>query len=131
MSGKEFRVPDYLGHMIEAIDRIEVYVGGMDRAAFGASNLVVDAVIRNIEIIGEASNKVLKHDPAFVAAHPNIPWKFSYRMRSIVAHDYFKVDLDLVWATIKTDLPVMRQDVRALLDGFDPQNRPSAPPSRM
>ncbi len=129
MSGKELRVPDYLGHMIEAIDRIEVYVGWMDRAAFGASNLVVDAVIRNIEIIGEASNKVLKHDPAFVAAHPNIPWKFSYKMRSIVAHDYFKVDLDIVWATIKSDLPAMRQDIQILLDGLDPRDRLSAPPS--
>jgi uncharacterized protein with HEPN domain len=131
MSGKELRVPDYLGHMIEAIDRIELYVSGMDRDAFGASNLVVDAVIRNIEIIGEASNKVLKYDPEFVASHANVPWKFSYKMRSIVAHDYFKVDLDIVWATIKTDLPMMRQDVQALLDGFDPQNKPSVPRSRM
>ena len=131
MTGKELRVPDYLGHMIEAIDRIADYVSGMDRDAFGASNLVVDAVIRNIEIIGEASNKVLKHDPAFVAAHPNVPWKFSYRMRRIVAHDYFKVDLDIVWATIKSDLPAMRQDVQALLDGFISQDKPSLPRSRM
>lgn len=63
MSGKELRVPDYLGHMIEAIDRIATYIDGMSRDAFGASNLVVDAVIHNIEIVGEASNKVLKHDP--------------------------------------------------------------------
>ncbi len=122
MSGKELRVPDYLRHMIEAIDRIETYLSGTDRGAFGASSLVVDAVIRNLEIVGEASNKVLKHDPAFVAAHPNVPWKFSYRMRSILAHDYFKVDLDIVWATIKNDLPVMRQNVQALLDGFGPQD---------
>ena len=131
MSGKELRVPDYLGHMIEAIDRIESYIGDMDRDAFGASNLVVDAVIRNIEIIGEASNKVLKHDPAFVKQHPNVPWKFSYKMRSIVAHDYFKVDLDIVWATIKTDLPTMRQDLQALLDEFDKPGQPSVPRPRM
>jgi uncharacterized protein with HEPN domain len=123
MSRKELRVPDYLGHMIEAIDRIAVYVEGMDREAFRASNLVVDAVIRNIEIIGEASNKVLKHDPDFVSANPHVPWKFSYRMRSIVAHDYFKVDLDIVWATINNDLPKMRLDVQSLLDGFGPQSR--------
>jgi uncharacterized protein with HEPN domain len=50
---------------------------------------------------------------------------------SIVAHDYFKVDLDIVWATIKSDLPAMRQDVQALLDGFISQDKPSLPRSRM
>ena len=61
MSGKDLRLPDYLGHIIEAIDRIESYLVGMDKAAFCASKLFTDAVIRNIEVIGEASNNVRKH----------------------------------------------------------------------
>lgn len=60
-----------------------------------------------------------------------MPWKFSYKMRSIVAHDYFKVDLDIVWATIKTDLPLMRQDLQTLLDEFNKPDRPSMQSPRM
>jgi uncharacterized protein with HEPN domain len=116
MNLKEQRLPDYLGHMVEAMDRIESYVGDMDKAAFSANRLVVDAVIRNIEIIGEASNKVRKNHRAFADAHPEVPWQGSYEMRSVVAHDYFKVDLDIVWGTITNDLPGMRGDVQALLD---------------
>jgi uncharacterized protein with HEPN domain len=70
MSGKEQRLPDYLGHMIEAIDRIESYIGDMDKAAFCENTLVVDAVIRNIKVIGEASNRVHKHHREFADAHP-------------------------------------------------------------
>lgn len=116
MSGKEQRLPDYLSHIVEAIDRIETYIGGMDKAGFSASSLVVDAVIRNIEVIGEASNKVRKHHRAFADAHSEVPWQGSYEMRSVVAHDYFKVDLDIVWDTIKNDLPGMRLNVQVLLD---------------
>ncbi|WP_063909713.1 DUF86 domain-containing protein [Burkholderia ubonensis] len=77
--------------------------------------IVIDAVIRNIEVIGEASNKVRKHHRAFADAHPEVPWQGCYEMRSVVAHDYFKVDLDIVWETIKNDLPGMRRDVQAPL----------------
>ncbi|WP_321869555.1 HepT-like ribonuclease domain-containing protein [Burkholderia ubonensis] len=73
MKGKEQRLPDYLGHMVEAIDRIETYVGAMNKAGFVANTLVIDAVIRNIEVIGEASNKVRKHHRAFADAHPEVP----------------------------------------------------------
>jgi uncharacterized protein with HEPN domain len=126
MSGKEQRLPDYLGHMVEAIDRIESYIGDMDRSAFCASKLVVDAVIRNVEVIGEASNKVRKHHRSFADAHPEVPWQGSYEMRSVVAHDYFKVDLDIVWDTIKNDLPTMRQAVKTLLDALLAQHKPAA-----
>lgn len=61
MIEKVQRLPDYLGHIVEAINRIEEYVAGLDRSAFISNKLVVDAVIRNIEVIGEASNKVRRH----------------------------------------------------------------------
>lgn len=116
MNGKEQRLPDYLSHIVEAIDRIETYIGGMDKTAFSRNKLVIDAVIRNIEVIGEASNKVRKHHRAFADEHSEVPWRGSYEMRSVVAHDYFKVDLDIVWDTIKNDLSGMRRDIQALLD---------------
>ena len=90
MNRKEQRLPDYLEHMTEAIDRIEEYTSGMDRATFSATKLVIDGVIRNIAVLGEASNKVRKHHRAFADAHPEVPWQGAYEMRSVVAHDYFK-----------------------------------------
>ena len=70
-----------------------------------------DAVIRNIEIIGEASNNIEKHYPEFAAANPELPLVSAYEMRNTVAHGYFKVDLEIVWKTIHSDLPRLYQQV--------------------
>ena len=102
---KTLRVPDYLGHILEAIKRIESYISDMDEAAFLSSNLVQDAVIRNIEIIGEASNNILRVAPDFAAQHHNIPWHVMYAMRNRVSHGYDKVDFEMVWKTLRDDLP--------------------------
>lgn len=110
---KALRVPDYLGHILEAIERIEEYVSDMDEMAFLASKLVQDAVIRNIEIIGEASNNIQRVDPAFAAQHENIPWQVMYAMRNRVSHGYDKVDFEMVWKTICTDLPDLYKLVKA------------------
>jgi len=98
------RVPDYLGHILKAIERIVRYTEGMDEAAFLGNELVQDAVIRNIEIIGEASNNVLRVAPEFAARHGQIPWQVMYTMRNRVSHGYDKVDLEIVWNTIQGDL---------------------------
>lgn len=111
---KALRVPDYLGHALNAIERIARYTEGMDAAAFLNSELVQDAVIRNIEIIGEASNNILRVDPAFAAAHDGIPWQTLYAMRNRVSHGYDKVDLEIVWKTIQGDLPTLYQQMHAL-----------------
>jgi uncharacterized protein with HEPN domain len=102
---KSLRVPDYLGHILNAIDRIWRYTANMDELAFLSSELVQDAVIRNIEIIGEASNNIQRVDPAFAAKHDDIPWLVMYTMRNRVSHGYDKVDFEIVWKTIQGDLP--------------------------
>lgn len=112
------RLADYLSHILEAIERIRGYVLGMDEAAFKASQLVQDAVIRNLEVIGEASKCVEKHHPDFSAAHPELPLAPAYQMRNAVAHGYFKIDLAIVWQTIQRDLPGLYlrvQDAQARL----------------
>jgi uncharacterized protein with HEPN domain len=78
--------------------------------------LVQDAVIRNFEIIGEASNNIEKHYPDFAVAHPELPLSFAYQMRNAVAHGYFKVDFEIVWRTIHRDLPDLHKQVRELAD---------------
>jgi uncharacterized protein with HEPN domain len=77
--------------------------------------LVQDAVIRNIEVIGEASRRIQLTHPAFTLAHPELPVAAAYQMRNAVAHGYFAVDLDIVWSTIRADLPALRDRVQKLL----------------
>lgn len=113
------RLAGYLRHITEAIERIERYTEDMDEAAFLDNQLVQDAVIRNLEIIGEASNNIEKHHPEFALAHPELPLSFAYQMRNAVAHGYFKVDHEIVWRTIRRDLPRLYQQVCDLAE-----NRP-------
>lgn len=109
------RTADYLQHMAQAIDNIQSYTVGMDAASFKADRKTQDAVIRNLEIIGEACNNVVKNDPAFAQAHPAMPWGFAYEMRNALAHGYFKVDLDIVWATVNADLPGLKVQLASLM----------------
>ncbi|WP_370565983.1 DUF86 domain-containing protein [Cupriavidus sp. UME77] len=96
------------------MDRIARYTEDMDEEVFLGNEMAQDAVIRNIEIIGEASHNVEDHYPEFAAAHPEVPLAFAYQMRNAVAHGYFKVDLEIVWKTIQNDLPGLYQQVRRL-----------------
>lgn len=108
------RTADYLQHLAQAIDNIQSYTVGMDAAGFKADRKTQDAVIRNLEIIGEACNNVVKNDPAFAQAHSGMPWGFAYEMRNALAHGYFKVDLDIVWATVTSDLPGLKAQLATL-----------------
>ena len=87
----------------------------MAEMAFLASKLVQDAVIRNIEIIGEASNNIQRVDPVFAAQHAEIPWQVMYAMRNRVSHGYDKVDFEMVWKTICNDFPDLYKLVKAAL----------------
>lgn len=74
-----------------------------------------DAVIRNLEVLGEASHNIEKHHPAFAASHAELPLAFAYQMRNALAHGYFTVDLEIVWRTVQRDLPRLLPQVQALL----------------
>lgn len=112
----KLRIPEYLRHILEAIQRIERYTEDMAETEFLASEMVQDAVIRNIEIMGEAANNIRQHHSEFAAQYPEIPWEDIYWMRNRVAHGYFKVDMELVWKTIRMDLPGLAEQMRVLID---------------
>lgn len=112
MSRDQQRLADYLAHILEAIERIYRYTEDMDEPAFLHNLLVQDAVIRNVEIIGEASNNIEKHYPEFASNHPDLPLAFAYQMRNAVAHGYFSVDFEIVWKTIQRDLPDFASKIR-------------------
>ena len=111
MSAEPLRFLDYLDHILISIGRIEDYTAGLDKESFLASALIQDAVVRNFEVIGEASRNIGRLNSEFVANNPEIPFSFAYDMRNVLAHAYHKVDLDLLWKTLKTDLPSFKQQI--------------------
>lgn len=85
-----------------AIAKIERYTSGLDHDSFVADERTVDAVVRNLEIIGEAA----RHVPdAFASAHPEVPWKRIAGLRNRIVHNYFGVDLEIIWQILQSDLP--------------------------
>ncbi|MCX2863582.1 DUF86 domain-containing protein [Paucibacter sp. PLA-PC-4] len=118
MSRHPQRLSDYLGHILDAIDRILRYTADLDEAGFLASEMVQDAVIRNFEIVGEACRNIERHCESFALAHPELPLAVAYEMRNALAHGYFSVDLRIVWKTIHADLPHLQNLVRTLKQGL-------------
>ena len=109
------RLPECLGHIVQAIDRVHRYVEDMVELTFLQDEKTQDAVIRNFEVIGEASNNIKKYHPDFVLQHPGVPLNFAYEMRNALAHGYFKIDFEVVWTTIHADLPKLRAQIAALI----------------
>ena len=105
--------------IIDAIARIRSYTAGLTEDSFLQSPLVQDAVIRNLEVIGEACRNILRHHAEFAAAHSDVPWRSPYEMRNALTHGYFTIDLVWTWATIQGDLPAFELQMRALQRGLD------------
>ncbi|MBF0415990.1 MAG: DUF86 domain-containing protein [Magnetococcales bacterium] len=98
------RIHDYSEHISEAIERIDRYVLGMTETNFLAEEKTQDAVIRNLEIIGEAAHNMGRYHPVFAAEHPQVPWAILYALRNRLSQGYYKVDLELLWRVIHCDL---------------------------
>lgn len=114
------RLPDYLQHILQAIARIQRYVSGQTIESFRGDERTQDAVIRNIEVIGESPRNIQRHHPAFADTHLDVPWAVMVGMRNRVSHGYFAIDWDLIWATVQGDLPTLQEQVQELLDANTP-----------
>lgn len=108
------RIPDYLEHLLEALKRIFDYVGDIDEIGFLTNALIQDAVLRNLEIIGEASNKLVRYHDEFIKKYPDVPWEDMYWMRNRISHGYFSIDFEIIWKTIEQDLPVLEEQIQAI-----------------
>jgi len=98
--------------ILDAINKILVHTADLDLGAFIGDGWTVDAVLRNLTVIGEAA----RHVPdEVVAAHPDLPWSEMRDMRNIVVHEYFGVDPAIIWRTIREDLPPLVPQLEALL----------------
>lgn len=101
----------YLEHILEALDRIQQYTAD-GRDAFMASSMIQDAVVRNLEIVGEATKRITKR---LRDRHPDIPWKQAAGLRDVLSHDYMSIDLTIVWNVIDSHLAALRAAISSLL----------------
>jgi uncharacterized protein with HEPN domain len=123
---KPHRVQDYLEHMVQATERAIRYLEPFRTVeAFAQNERIQDAIIRNIEIIGEAARHIQRQHPQFITAHPEVPWLDMSNMRNKMIHNYFDVSLKVVWSTVKKDLPHLKQQADTLLAEYRKQNPPS------
>ncbi len=112
---RESRSRAFLVDIREAARRVVIYTEGMEYDDFLQDLKTQDAVIRNLEIIGEA----VKNIPDEMRAEaPNIPWKSIAAMRDKLIHHYFGVNLDIVWSVIRKDLPTLVEAVEALVSSL-------------
>lgn len=110
---KDARV--YLVHMLERIKRIQAYIQP-GRDAFFSEILIQDAVIRNLEIIGEAARKIGED---YRVAHPEFQWKGMTGLRNILIHDYEEVDLEKVWQLVTGELSPLKTAIEKILPPLD------------
>lgn len=103
---------DYVQDIIDSIRDVESFVKGMSFEEFRKDRKTINAVVRSIEVIGEASKRI----PASITAdYPNVPWKKMAGMRDKLIHEYFGIDLEILWQVAKEDLKSIRPAIRLIL----------------
>ncbi|MFQ5852863.1 MAG: DUF86 domain-containing protein [Candidatus Binatia bacterium] len=112
MSSKR-RDPDYFSDILEAMQRIISYTGGLSYEQFMEDRRTQDAVVRNIEVIGEAVKRL---SSSLKKQHPTIPWKDMAGMRDKVIHDYFGINYDIVWTVTSEEIPKLVPSVTSVLE---------------
>lgn len=102
----------YLFDILESCKKIISYTKGKTEREFANDKKTIDAVIRNIEIIGEAASKIPKKEREKIQ---QIPWKEVVAMRNKVVHEYFDVNVPIVWETIQADIPTLKKNIQNAL----------------
>lgn len=102
----------FIKHIQESIEQIEKYTQGLSYGEFCASQQIQDAVVRRFEIIGEAMKNIPE---GFKKQHHEIAWREISSMRDILIHEYFGVNMEIVWDTAKKDIPKLKKQIVKLL----------------
>lgn len=103
-----------IADILDAISAILEFTRGMDHDAFAGDRKTLDAVLRNMTVIGEAASRV---PDEVVAGHPEIPWRDMRDMRNILVHEYFGVSTEILWDTVQANLPPLVAPLQTILHG--------------
>lgn len=106
----------YIDDILEAVERIEKYVEGLSFEDFSKDNKTVDAIVRNFEIIGEATKRIPMETKKKI---PQIPWRMMAGTRDKLIHEYFGVNLEVLWKAVKEDVPPLKRSIEQLLQRMD------------
>ncbi|MBI3316462.1 MAG: DUF86 domain-containing protein [Candidatus Omnitrophica bacterium] len=102
----------YLDDILEAASRIQTYTSSLTREQFSSDLKTLDAVVRNLEIIGEAVKKIPKE---IQTKYPSVEWKKIAGLRDILIHEYFGIDTEIIWDVIKNKLPDLAIEIKKIL----------------
>ncbi|MCF7845574.1 MAG: DUF86 domain-containing protein [Candidatus Pacebacteria bacterium] len=106
------RDPLHLKDIVDSINKIERYTKKLSFEKFSNDDMAIDAVIRNLEIIGEASKNLSEE---FKEKNSIIPWGSIVGMRNKAIHEYFDLDIEILWKTVKEDIPTLKKDLEKIL----------------
>jgi len=101
--------------MLEAINNIEEFTSGISKDLLFADKMRYFAVVKNVEIIGEAANMLTNE---FRESHTELPWRAIVGMRNVIVHDYVNIHKDLLWSTIQEDVPSLKNQISIYLEEF-------------
>ena len=102
----------YLQDIVEAINRVESYVQDITRSQFEIDRMRFDAVVRNLEIIGEAVKRVPN---SIRENHPNVAWRQIAGLRDRLIHAYFDIDIDIIWDVVQSELPILKSEIQRIV----------------
>ncbi len=107
---------DYLEDIIDSVIDIDQFIRGMDFETFAEDKKTINAVIRSLEVIGEATKNIPE---SIKKKYPSIPWKTMAGMRDKMIHEYFGVDIEILWATATEDIPALKPLIQKVLKEFN------------
>lgn len=106
----------FIEDILEAMDKIGRYIKDLSYETFAKNEMIVDAVLRNLEVLGEAARNIPEE---IREKHPDIPWRRMIGLRNIAIHEYFGVDLSIIWEIITRNLPETKPMITEILKEFD------------
>jgi len=114
MKKRDYR--DYLKDILDSINDIGDFIRDMSFEEFRKDKKTINAVVRSIEVIGEATKKISR---ALKDKHKDVPWKKMAGMRDRLIHEYFGIDAEILWKTAKNDIPPLKQSVQNILKSLE------------